>query len=270
MIHAATRLRWWLGWLAFVAGPLANRAAEVIPPPPENHFNDYAGAVPTAVARQLDSTLTQFERDTSNQIVVAIFPRMQSDSSIDDYSVRLYQAWHIGQKGRDNGALLLIFTGSHRMRIATGYGLEGALPDALCRRILDDEIAPRFRQGNFAGGITAGVQAMMAACRGEYHGTGRTARDARGAIGGINPIALLFAAFVIGSIILNWFHRNGGVTYTRRGRNTWVSSGWSGGFGGFGGGGGWSGGSGGSFGGGGGSFFGGGGSTGGGGASGSW
>jgi len=91
------------------------RAQEVIPPAPQNHFNDYASLVRPDTAATLDSELTQYERATSNQIVVAIFPKMQSDSSVEDYTVRIAQSWHAGIKGRDNGAVLFIFAESHQI-----------------------------------------------------------------------------------------------------------------------------------------------------------
>ncbi len=242
---------------------LIGRAAETIPPAPRQYFNDYAGVVPAATADQLNRELDQFERDTSNQIVVAIYPHLQSDAPIDDYAVRVYQAWHIGQKGRDNGALLLIYTQDHKMRIQTGYGLEGALPDVLCSRIINDEIAPRFRAGDLSGGVVAGVHAMIAATRGEYHGTGGTVADNGGGITANGAGVILFFVLMLVAALGNRFSRRNYV-YGRRGQSVWTSSPWWGGGGwGGGGGGGWSGG-------GGGGFSGGGGSTGGGGASGSW
>ena len=244
-------------------GAVAVRAAETIPPAPEDHFNDYAGVVDPATARQLDAQLTQFERDTSNQLVVAIYPHLQSDSSIEDYTVRVAQAWHVGTKGRDNGAVLFVFVQDHKMFIQVGYGLEPRLTDALCKRIVSDEIAPHFRAGDYAGGVAAGVRAMMLATRGEYRGTGRTARDGRrgpGDLGGLG-IFIVFLVIIAGSL----FSRRRNVVYHRYGRRSiWWGGGpgsWGGGSGG---GGGWSGG------GGGGSFSGGGGNFGGGGAGGSW
>ncbi len=245
---------------------VATRAAEVIPPAPQNHFNDYAGVVTPSVARQLDAELTQFERDTSNQLVVAIYPRMQSDSSLEDYTVRVFEAWKVGQHGRDNGAVLFIFTQQHRMRIATGYGLEGALPDAVCKRIIDDVIAPRLRAGDYDGGVSAGVQAMMAAAKGEYRGTGRTARETQAPAGGLVG-AGVFAFIVVLLVLRGIFGAGRHVLYQNGGRRgLWINPG----LGGWGSGGNWGGGGGWSGGGGGGSFSGGGGSTGGGGASGSW
>jgi uncharacterized protein len=85
------------------------RAAETIPPAPQNHFNDYAGVVRADAASQLNATLAQFERETSNQILVAVFPKMPSESSIEDYTVRVAQAWGVGGKQRDNGAVLFVF-----------------------------------------------------------------------------------------------------------------------------------------------------------------
>ncbi len=171
-------------------------ASEVIPAPPEAHFNDYASVVSAQTAQGLDAKLAQFERDTSNQIVVAIYPKMESDSSIEDYTVRVAQAWHAGIKGRDNGAILFVFIDSHQMYLQVGYGLEGALPDALAKRIISDEIAPAFRRGDYDGGVTAGVAAILAATRGEYKGTGQTVGEGRARYHPPLAGVLLFVAFV--------------------------------------------------------------------------
>jgi uncharacterized protein len=241
------------------------QAKEVIPPAPQNHFNDYANVVSSATTSQLNNELVQFERDTGNQFVVAIYPKMQSDSSIEEYTVRVARAWGVGTKEKNNGIVLFIFTQDHKMFIQTGYGLEGALPDVLCKRIVEDEIAPRFRANDFNGGVTAGVHAIIAATKGEYKGAGRTVAEARrgaGNRGNENPFlssgSIWFIFFVIIVVMmllrrlvspLGWLIGSSGY-----------SSGWGGG---------WSGGGGG-FSGGGGSFSGGGGSFGGGGAGGSW
>jgi uncharacterized protein len=245
-------------------------AAEAIPPMPPNHFNDFARIVRPDTAAQLNTELAQFERDTSTQIVVAIYPRMQSDSSVEDYAVRVAQKWGVGQKDRRNGAVLFLFQESHDIRIVTGYGLEGALPDALAKQIIENEIAPRFRAGDFDGGLTAGVHAMMAAVRGEYRGTGRTRTESGTGlrVGGSSIVFIGIVAIILLSMARAAMRRN--VIYGRRGRRTtwlgngpWGGGGWGGGrFGG----GGWSGGGGSS----GGTFSGGGGSFGGGGAGGKW
>jgi uncharacterized protein len=228
-------------------------ASEVIPPAPTHYFNDYASVVSPATANRLNKTLEDFERDTSSQIIVAVFPKMQTDSSIDDYTVRVARAWKVGQKDKNNGAVLFVFVQDHKMFIQVGYGLEGALPDGLCKRIIDQEITPRFKQGDFDGGLSAGVAAMIAATKGEYKGTGRTVNNGQGGSSSISGGAFITIVILIFAlvIILNIFRGSG------RGGGWLIIGG--------GGGGGWSGG-----GGGGGGFSGGGGSFGGGGAGGSW
>ncbi len=242
---------------AWLLCSLGLRAAEVIPPAPPDHFNDYAGIVPAATAQSLDAELTQFERTTSNQLVVAIYPHMQSDSSIEDYTVRVAQSWRVGQKDKKNGTVLFIFSQDRKLYIQVGYGLESALPDALCKQIIANEITPHFRQGDYVGGVTAGVHAIMAATREEYHGTGRAVADRRGNGNSLNPVVIVFLIFFI--VVVSVIRRRATTVYGRGGRI--ITYGGGGFFGG--GGGGFSGG-------GGGSFSGGGGSFGGGGAGGSW
>ena len=233
------------------------RAAEVMPAAPRDHFNDYAGLVSASTAQTLEAKLTQFERDTSDQILVVIYPHMQSDSSIEDYTVRVAQSWRVGQTEKKNGAVLFIFSQDHKLYLQVGYGLEGALPDALCKQIIANEITPRFRQGDYSGGVEAGVNAILAATRGEYHGTGQTVADRRGSGNGLPPAVII--VLVIFFISFSIIRRRSSAVYGRGGRFI-TYGGWGGGS------------SGGSFGGGGGggSFSGGGGSFGGGGAGGSW
>lgn len=152
-------------------------ADEVIPPLPAAYFNDYANVVSPATAQQLNQTLEDFERQTSEQIVVAVFPKMQSDSSVDDYTERVASSWRVGHKDKNNGAVLFVFIQEHRIFIQTGYGLEGVLPDALCKRIIDEQITPRFKVGDYDGGLTAGVQSILAATKGEYKGNSQTVND---------------------------------------------------------------------------------------------
>lgn len=248
--------------ILFLLGGLAAFAAEVIPPAPTKYFNDFANVVAPPTAASLNQTLEDFERQTSEQIVVAVFPTMQTDSSVEDYTLRVARAWKVGQKANNNGAVLFVFVKEHKMFIQVGYGLEGALPDALCKRIVEDEIAPHFKSGDFNGGLTAGVQAMLAAAKGEYKGTGRTVADSQNT--GDNSPAPTFVSLLIGIIvilvilsIIRSLLRGQGLGFL--GGMLLGSSGWSSGRGGSG----WSGG-------GGGGFSGGGGSFGGGGAGGSW
>ena len=246
-------------WFNSQAGAFA---AEVIPPKPTRYFNDYASVVSPATADKLNRELENFERTDSSQIVVAIYPKMQSDSSVADYTVRVAQAWGVGQKGKDNGAVLFVFVQDHQIFLEVGYGLEAVIPDATAKMIIEQEIKPRFRAGNFDAGLTAGVNAILQAARGEYHGNGRTAGDQarRRPVGGAPWFFIGFFVLALLSVL----RRSRGTVYHRSGRSGW--SAWPGGWTGGRGGGGWGGG--GSFGGGG--FSSGGGSFGGGGAGGSW
>jgi uncharacterized protein len=230
---------------AFCASALALVATERIPPAPARYFNDYANVVSPGVAGELNATLEQFERTSANQLVVAIFPRMESDSSVEDYTIRVAQAWKVGQKDRKNGAVLFAFMQEHQLYIQVGYGLEGALPDVTTKRIISNEIVPRFRQGDVDGGMRAAVKAMIAATRGEYHGTGQTRNEqvSQQRASGINIGVIVI--FIILMIIIS--RRRSNRTYVVGGRRGgwWVGppsggGGWSsgGGGGGFSGGGG--------------------------------
>lgn len=189
--------------LALVLWSMGAFAAEVIPPPPKTYFYDGAGVTRPETAQRLNRELEQFERDTSNQIVVAVYPRMRSDSSIEDYTVRVAQAWHVGQKGRDNGAVLFVFVKERKMYIQVGYGLEGVLTDFLCNQIINNEIKPRLRAGDFDGGLASGVHAMIAATKGEYKGTGRTVAENRSEASGENISGWVVVLFFIALWLLS-------------------------------------------------------------------
>jgi uncharacterized protein len=258
-------LRHWCIALCFALLILFTRAAETIPPVPTRYFNDYAGAVSAATAQELNSRLEQFEKDTSSQIVVAIYPKMQSDSSVQDYTVRVAQKWQVGQKDKRNGAVLFVFTEDRQMFLQVGYGLEGAIPDATAKQITEFEIKPHFKNGNYDAGLRAGVDAILKAARGEYKGTGRTVAQRGRSVDSIPFVFWIILFFIIFALATRRRRRRGRV-YRRTGWDPWSGGTWGGGSSGgwSGGGGGWSGGSSG------GSFSSGGGDFGGGGAGSSW
>jgi len=246
-----------LGALAFSILPaMTATSAETLPPPPAAYFNDYAGVVSAADAQRLDAKLRAFAEQTSTQVVVAVFRKLPSPS-LEDFTVRAAQSWRVGRKDWDNGAVLFVFVDDRKMRIETGYGLEGALPDILAGRILDEQVRPRFRSGDWAGGLEAGIDGIIAATRGEYEAPPRKKSE------GVPLVAVLIVVLFV--IVFLWLASLGsrrayvGRTYGGRGwrrdRGHWGGSSWGGGGGSFGGGGG---------------FSGGGGSFGGGGASSSW
>jgi uncharacterized protein len=242
----------------------ADRYDAQIPEKPQRYVTDRAGVFGPGEAEALNARLEQFERETSDQILVWDDRKIPEGFTLEDFTVRAAQKWGAGQKKEDNGAVLFVFTEDRKVRIEVGYGLEGSLPDVTARRIIDDEIVPRFRQGGFAGGMTAGANAMMAAVKGEYKGSGRTvdegSRRGHNQLSSCVTLAIFLGIFFVLPAI---FRRN---RFRSHGGGGWWMGG--GGFGGFSGGG--FGGGGGGFSGGGGGFSGGGGSFGGGGASGSW
>jgi len=246
----------------FALFALNSQAAEIIPPKPDRYFNDYASVVSKEAASRFNEQLAQFERETSDQVVVAVFPKMQSESDVADYAQRVAQKWGIGSKTQRNGVAVLIFIADRKMSIQVGYGLEGALPDITAYDIRTNHINPHFRAGDYEGGLAEGIDLVCKAIRGEYKGDGTTVREKQTSRNGRAPSFLFFIIFVIVLIVISrMMRRLSGYGYSSRGGGPIFLP-----LGGGGGGGGWSSGGGGGFSG----FSGGGGSFGGGGSSGSW
>ncbi len=136
-------------------------------PPLRGHVNDYAAMLSPAAVQGLEADLTAFERSDSTQIVVLTIPTLEGET-LEDFSIKVAEAWRIGQKKIDNGVILLIAKQERKIRIEVGRGLEGKLTDLVSGRIIRGEIAPRFKAGDIDGGIKAGVAAIMAVAKGEY------------------------------------------------------------------------------------------------------
>lgn len=254
--HACGRgLCFWLACLGLMlAAPTAR--AEIPASPSPHYVYDEARWLGPAAFAAIDKRLQDYERESSSQMLVAIFQALPESGELVDYSQRVFEAWKPGEKGKDNSAILFFFVNDRKIRIHVGYGLEGALPDARCKQIIEEVIAPRLRAENRELAVAAGIEAMIAATKGEYQGTGRTRLD-HGE--GIPFPVIIFLVIIILVVISSQQH--GDVVITRGGsrHGGWSRSSW--GSGGGGGGGGWSGGGG---------FSGGGGRSGGGGASGGW
>jgi uncharacterized protein len=133
--------------------------------------NDTAGMLSPASVSHIDGLLEELERSDSTQIVVLTVPSLEAEV-LEEFSMRVAEAWRIGQKGLDNGAILLVARNDRKVRIEVGYGLEGKLTDLVAGRIIANEIVPPFKEGRFDEGITRGVVAMIQSVRGEYTATG--------------------------------------------------------------------------------------------------
>lgn len=257
-----------LAALAFAALAGLAGAQPKAPPPPASFFTDSAGVVPVEAAARLEQRLREFEKASSNQILVVVADRVpEGYASLEEYTNRTAEAWRVGDKSRDNGAVLFVFVADRKVRIEVGYGLEGALPDALASRIINDEITPRFREGKYGDGLLAGVDAIIRATKGEYQPLAKSRVSFETLLIVAVILFFVFAGVVI-PILRILGELSGSRTYSGHGTSRRRGTSWGSG-GGFSSGGGWSSGGGSSWGGGGG-FSGGGGSFGGGGASGSW
>jgi len=269
-------------------------AAAVALPPLKARVTDLTGTLNASQRSALEQTLAEFEARKGSQVAVLIVPTTQPET-IDQYAVRVQEAWKLGRKGVDDGVLLVVAKDDRKLRFEIGYGLEGVLPDAAAKRIIEEDITPRFKQGDFYGGIRAGTDRIMRTIEGEPLPPPRTAGQAgarafqhldwlipavlvlfvgggilralfgrflgSGLVGvlGAGALWLVFGSILV-SIIAGLFLFVTGLfgSASLLSRGGWGGGGWSSG------GGSWGGSSGG------GGFSGGGGSSGGGGASGSW
>ena len=270
-------------------------SADVAVPPLTARVVDLTGTLSGGAVNRIETRLAEFEAKKGSQIAVLMVPTTQPEE-IEQYGIRVAEQWKLGRKGVDDGAILLVAKNDRRVRIEVGYGLEGALPDAIAKRIIDETITPHFKLGDYDGGVEAGVDQMISVVNGEPLPAPDEKWEHRGGIGNLLPF-LLVAVFVASGVLRAMFGRLFGSIATGglAGGIAWLLShvllvgagagflaflfamllgstrAWSAGGGGWGGGfGGGLGGFGGGFGGGGGGFSGGGGGFGGGGASGSW
>jgi len=131
-----------------------------------SRVDDLAGVLSPAARDRIESKLAELEKRTGAQVAVLTVTGLEGES-LEDYSVRVAQTWKLGRKGIDDGVLFLVAKNDHKMRIEVGYGLESKLTDALSHQILDERVRPRFRAGDWDGGIEAGVDAIAAIIEGK-------------------------------------------------------------------------------------------------------
>ena len=187
-------------------GGLAHADVAVLPL--AARVTDLTGTLDKIQIQQLENRLAQFETKKGAQIAVLLIPTTEPET-IEQYGIRVADAWKLGRKGIDDGALLLIAKDDRTLRIEVGYGLEGVLPDAVAKRIIAETITPPFKRGNFYDGIAAGIEQMMAVIEGEPLPPPRERSAASGNYQ--NYESLLFVGFmlvmVVGGVLRSLFGR---------------------------------------------------------------
>lgn len=251
-----------LAALLFVLCAGLVQAAEPEFPRLDGRVTDAAGVLSPEIRERITGKLKAHEDKSGDQLVVATVPNLQG-LTVEDYANRLFRAWKLGETKRNNGALLLVAPTDRKVRIEVGYGLEGAITDAVSKVIITTAIIPKFKQGDIPGGIEAGAEAILSIMAGDAEQWQRRAPVRSDSVNGIEVV--FWIVLILFLIVIVWrMNGGGGPGGRRRGRGGMIvfpmpsSGGWSGGF--SGGGGGFSDGG----------FSGGGGSSGGGGASGDW
>ncbi len=131
------------------------------------YVNDYADMLSPQAESQIEAELRAFEQSDSTQIVVLTIPSLEGEN-LEDFSIKVAEAWKIGRKGKDNGVIFLVAKHERKIRIEVGRGLEGKLTDLLAGRIIDLVVKPKFKRGDYDGGFIAGTHALIDATRGEF------------------------------------------------------------------------------------------------------
>jgi uncharacterized protein len=249
------KILFFAAFLLITSGLFAQR----FPEKPNRLVNDYTNTLSSSEIEHLERKLVAFDDSTTTQVAVVLINSLEG-YDVADYAARLAESWGIGREGRNNGVLLLASLGDRRVTIQTGYGVEGALPDAITKRIITNEITPYFKQGNYFQGLDQGTDAIIAYTKGEYRndqpkkvaGKGTSAGfiilivlliiiflgkrgGGRGTVIGGRGAASPFWWMLMGSAMGNR-HRGSGWGGFTGGGGGWGGSSGGGGFGGFGGG----------------------------------
>jgi uncharacterized protein len=178
--------------------------ADVAVPPLTGRVVDQTGTLTSEAAARLEQKLRDFEARKGSQIAVLIVPTTQPEA-IEQYSIRVAEAWKIGRKKVDDGAILLIAKNDRKLRIEVGYGLEGALNDVTAKRIIDEIITPKFKNGDFSGGIEDGVDRMIGVIDGESLPKPQPQHEWQD--GGFDPGALFNPVIVVAGLVLSGLMR---------------------------------------------------------------
>ncbi len=187
-------------WAAFLGALLLAGSAFAAPVPVpalSGRVVDQTGTLDAAQVQSLESTLAAFEKSKGSQIAILIVPTT-GEETIEQFSIRVTDQWKLGRKGVDDGVLLTVAKDDHKVRIEVGRGLEGVIPDAIANRIIDDDIVPMFKAGDFAGGLQAGVARMIGLVNGEPLPPPKPQREYGESSGnGQSPFVIALFAFFI-------------------------------------------------------------------------
>ncbi len=204
-----------LGWVfPALTASLAPALANVAVPPLVGRVVDQTGTLSSGDVATLNQTLRSFEARKGSQIAVLIVPTTDGEA-IEQFSLRVAETWKIGRKKIDDGALIVVAKNDRHLRIEVGYGLEGALTDVTSKRIIDEVITPKFKSGDFAGGVSAGVNRIIRVIDGEkLPGVEPQHWQAPSLLSHIDPVFALFVLFGFGAIMRNVLGALLGATVT--------------------------------------------------------
>ncbi|PJA58743.1 MAG: hypothetical protein CO164_00795 [Rhodocyclales bacterium CG_4_9_14_3_um_filter_68_10] len=200
-------MRRWAVWLAAACAALG-AWAQLQVPELAGRVNDASGILTAEQRASLESELAAFEARKGSQIAILLVPTTRPET-IEEFGIRVAERWKIGRKGIDDGVIVLVARDDRRVRIEVGYGLEGVLPDAVARRIIEEDIVPRFREGRFFEGLAAGVRRIERVVEGENLPAPAEARRRPGGEDGGSLFGFLIAALVLGSLLRAWLGRLG-------------------------------------------------------------
>lgn len=196
-------------FLVFLVFASLGAAADVAVPSLTARVTDLTATLTSAQQAALEQELQAFEEQKGSQVAVLMVPTTQPEA-IEQYSIRVVEKWKLGRKGTDDGALLIIAKDDRTVRIEVGYGLEGVLTDAMSKRIISDDIVPRFKQGDFYGGVTAGVERIMGVISGEPLPTPRRESGERDPVRQLMPVILVLTV-VLGGLLRSFLGRGPGA-----------------------------------------------------------
>ena len=185
-------------------------------PPLTSRVTDLTSTLAEPDRARIESRLAAFESATGAQIAVLLVPTSQPEP-IEAYAIRIADAWKVGRKGRDDGVLMLVAKDDRRVRLEVGYGLEGLITDAVARRVIADDIAPRFREGRYAAGIEAGIERIAGIVqKGELPPPETRASKQRSGVAGFDWGTIAILALVVlpmvGGVLKSMFGKLGGAT----------------------------------------------------------